>query len=114
VKAITRRKERKTYREPDFAPPEIDTSKPRPARLYNFYLGGTDSYQVDRYAAAEVLRIVPEPRDIALANRAFLQRAVRFLGGEAGLRQFIDIGTGIPAADSVHEIAQQVNPVSAT
>jgi len=96
--------------EPGFAPSEIDTSKPNPARLYDFYLGGKDNYAVDREAAAEVLRIAPEVRDMARANRALLQRAVRFLAGEAGIRQFIDIGTGIPAAGSVHEVAQGIEP----
>jgi hypothetical protein len=101
---------RKIYMEPDFASSEIDTTKPHPARLYNFYLGGQDNYAVDRAAAAEMLRAVPESRDIARANRAFLQRAVRFLAGEAGIEQFIDIGTGIPAAGSVHEVARRLNP----
>jgi hypothetical protein len=96
--------------EPGFAPSEIDTSRPHPARLYDYYLGGKDNYEVDREAAAEVLRIAPEARDMARANRTFLQRAVRFLAGEAGIRQFIDIGTGIPAADSVHEVAQKIEP----
>lgn len=97
------------YMEPGFASSEIDTTKAHPARLYNFYLGGQDNYPVDRAAAAEVLRVVPESRDIARANRAFLQRAVRFLAGEAGIEQFIDIGTGLPAAGSVHEVAQRIN-----
>jgi hypothetical protein len=101
---------RKIYMEPDFASSEIDTTKPHPARLYNFYLGGQDNYAVDRAAAEEMLRVVPESRDIARANRAFLQRAVRFLAGEVGIEQFIDIGTGIPAAGSVHEVAHRINP----
>jgi hypothetical protein len=96
--------------EPGFAPSEIDTSKPHPARLYDYYLGGKDNYAVDREAAVEVLRVAPEARDIARANRAFLQRAVTFLAADAGIRQFIDIGTGIPAAGNVHEVAQQVQP----
>jgi hypothetical protein len=95
---------------PGFAPSEIDTSRPHPARLYDYYLGGKTNYAVDREAASEVLRIAPEARDIARANRAFLQRAVRFLAGEADVRQFIDIGTGIPAAGSVHEVAQAAQP----
>ena len=83
--------------EPGFSPSDIDTSRPHPARMYNFYLGGKDNYPVDREAARQVLRAAPEARDIARANRAFLQRVVRFLAGEAGIRQIIDIGTGIPA-----------------
>jgi hypothetical protein len=93
--------------EPGFELSEIDTSKPHPARLYDYFLGGKDNYVVDRDAAAAVLRAVPEVRDMARANRAFLQRVVRFLAGEAGIRQFIDIGTGIPAVGNVHEVAQQ-------
>jgi hypothetical protein len=96
--------------EPGFSPSEIDTSRPHPARLYNYYLGGKDNYVVDREAAAEVLRAAPGVRAMARENRAFLQRAVRFLVGEAGIRQVIDIGTGIPAAGNVHEVAQQIAP----
>jgi hypothetical protein len=93
-----------------FAASEIDTSRPHPARMYNAYLGGKDNYPVDREAVRQVLRQWPEVRLIARANRAFLQRAVRFLAGEAGIRQFIDIGTGIPSAGNVHEIAGQAAP----
>jgi hypothetical protein len=93
-----------------FAASEIDTSRPHPARMYNAYLGGKDNYPVDRDAVRQVLRQWPEVRLIARANRAFLQRAVRFLAGEAGIRQFIDIGTGIPSAGNVHEIAGQAAP----
>jgi hypothetical protein len=96
--------------EPGFAASEIDTSKPHPARMYDAYLGGKDNYPVDREAVREILRAFPEVRPIALANRAFLQRAVRFLAGEAGVRQFLDIGTGIPSAGNVHEVAGQVAP----
>lgn len=98
--------------EPGFAPSEIDTSRPHPARLYDYFLGGKDNYAVDREAASEVLHVAPEAGDIARANRAFLRRAVRFLAGEAGVRQFIDIGTGIPAAGNVHEVAQEIRPDS--
>jgi hypothetical protein len=96
--------------EPESAPAEIDTTKPHPARLYNFYLGGQHNYAVDRAAAAQVMKLLPETRDIVRANRAFLQRAVRFLVADAGIDQFIDIGTGIPAAGSVHEVAHRINP----
>ena len=77
---------------------KIDTSKPHPARMYNVYLGGSDNYPADCAAVAQILRDFPEARDIALANRAFMQRAVRFLAAEAGIRQFLDIGAGIPSA----------------
>jgi hypothetical protein len=100
----------KVTMESGFSPAEIDTSRPHPARLYNYYLGGKDNYVVDRLAAQEVLRIAPEVRAMARENRAFLQRAVRFLAGQAGIRQIIDVGTGIPAAGNVHEVAQEIAP----
>jgi len=98
--------------EPGFAASEIDTSKPHPARMYDAFLGGRDNYPVDREAVRRMLRDFPEARAIARANRAFLQRAVRFLAGQAGVRQFLDIGTGIPSAGNVHEVAGQVSPDS--
>jgi len=96
--------------EPGFAASEIDTSRPHPARMYDAYLGGKDNYAVDREAVRQVLRAAPEIRDTARANRAFLQRAVRFLAGEAGIRQIIDVGTGIPAAGNVHQVAGEIAP----
>jgi hypothetical protein len=93
-----------------FSASEIDTTRPHPARMYDAYLGGKDNYPVDREAVGRILSLWPEARLNARANRAFLQRAVRFLAGEAGIRQFIDIGTGIPAAGNVHEIAAQAAP----
>jgi hypothetical protein len=96
--------------EPGFAAAEIDTSKPHSARMYNAYLGGNDNYPADRAAVRQILRDFPEVPAIALANRAFLQRAVRFLAAEAGIRQFIDIGTGIPSAGNVHEVAGRAAP----
>lgn len=95
--------------EPGFAPAQIDTGRPHPARMYDYFLGGKDNYTVDRQAAEAVLHVVPEVRDMARQNRAFLQRVVRYLVGEAGIRQIIDIGTGIPAAGNVHQVAQQVS-----
>lgn len=94
--------------EPGFAASQIDTSRPHPARMYDAFLGGRDNYAADREAVRQILRDFPEVRAIARANRAFMQRAVRFLAGEAGVRQFIDIGTGIPSAGNVHEVAGQV------
>jgi hypothetical protein len=88
----------------------IDTTTPHPARIYDALLGGRDGYPADREAARKILRAAPEARDSALANRAFLQRAVRFLAGRAGIGQFLDIGTGIPAAGNVHEVAAQAAP----
>ena len=92
------------------APSQIDTSRAHPARMYDFYLGGTDNYPVDRDAASEVVARAPEIRDIARANRAFLGRAVRYLAEERGIRQFLDIGAGIPTAGSVHEVAAKAAP----
>ncbi len=91
---------------------EIDTTRPHPARMYDAYLGGKDNYAPDREAVRQVLRQWPEVRAMARANRAFMQRMVRFLAGEAGIRQFLDIGTGIPSAGNVHEVAGQVAPGS--
>ena len=96
--------------EPGFALSEIDTTTPHPARIYNALLGGKDNYAPDREAARQVLKAAPEARDSAMANREFLQRVVRFLVGEAGIRQIIDIGTGIPSAGNVHQVAGQIAP----
>lgn len=96
--------------EPGFSPADIDTSKPHPARMYDAYLGGKDNYAADREAVRQVLRAAPEVRETARANRTFLQRAVRFLVGEAGMRQIIDVGTGIPAAGNVHQVAAGIAP----
>jgi hypothetical protein len=78
--------------------------------MYDYYLGGKDNYVIDRDAAEKVLQALPEARDIARENRAFLQRVVRYLVGEAGIRQIIDIGTGVPTAGNVHQVAQQIDP----
>jgi hypothetical protein len=96
--------------EPGFSPSEIDTKTPHPARMYDAYLGGKDNYAADQEAVRQVLRAAPEMRDVARANRAFLQRAVRFLVGQAGIRQILDIGTGIPTAGNVHEVAAEIAP----
>jgi hypothetical protein len=78
--------------------------------MYDYYLGGKDNYLVDREAAAALLQVLPEAWDIARENRAFLQRAVRYLVGQAGIRQIIDVGTGIPTVGNVHEVAQETAP----
>ena len=93
-------------------PPEIDTSRPHPARMYDYYLGGKNHFAADREVAARLLAAVPSVRTGARENRAFLGRAVRFLAAEMGIRQFLDIGTGLPTAESVHEVAQSVAPSS--
>jgi hypothetical protein len=92
--------------------PEIDTSKPHSARMYDYYLGGKDHFAADREAADKVLAAFPSVRTASRENRAFLGRAVRYLAGQAGIRQFLDIGTGLPSAGNVHEIAQSVAPSS--
>ncbi|HEV3173727.1 MAG TPA: SAM-dependent methyltransferase [Actinocrinis sp.] len=84
----------------------IDTSRPHPARMYDYYLGGRDNYDVDQDAAERVIASIPRMRDSARANRAFLVRAVRTVVGDHGIRQIIDIGTGIPTSPNIHEIAQ--------
>jgi hypothetical protein len=83
---------------------------PNVARIYNYLLGGKDNYSADREAAMELVRLIPEVLTACRNNRRFLQRAVRFLAGEAGVRQFIDIGTGLPAQGNVHEVAQDSAP----
>ncbi|MFH8533866.1 SAM-dependent methyltransferase [Streptomyces tendae] len=80
--------------------------------MYDYYLGGKDNYPVDAEAAELVLRGIPHGRGPALANRAFMHRAVRFLVQEAGVRQFLDIGTGIPTQPNLHEIAQSTDPAA--
>jgi hypothetical protein len=94
------------------APPEIDTSVPHSARIWNYWLGGKDNYPVDRAAGDQYRAIYPEIVEVARASRRFLARAVRYLAGEAGIRQFLDIGTGLPTADNTHEVAQRVAPTS--
>jgi hypothetical protein len=88
----------------------FDTSVPNPARMYDYFLGGKDHFPADKAAADRLLAAVPQTRVGARENRAFLQRAVGFLAGEAGIRQFLDIGTGLPTQGNVHEIAQAVAP----
>ena len=90
-------------------PPEIDIDRPSPARMYDFALGGKDNFEVDRIAVQAVAQVIPEFRDVALANRGFLIRAVDTLARQ-GIDQFIDLGTGIPTSPNVHEVAQQVHP----
>jgi len=92
------------------APCEIDVSVAHPARVYDYWLGGKDNFAADRAAAGRVLKAKPGIRDNVRANRRFLTRAVRFLAAEAGVQQFLDIGTGIPAANNTHEVTQAVRP----
>jgi len=93
-------------------PPEIDTSRPHAARMYDYYLGGKNHFAADRETADKVIAAMPGVRTGPRENRAFLGRAVRYLAAEAGVRQFLDIGTGLPTTNSVHEVAQAVAPDS--
>jgi hypothetical protein len=90
-------------------PAEFDPDRPNAARVYDYYLGGASNLKVDRDFGKKVLEILPEARDYALYNRAFLRRAVRYCADQ-GIRQFLDIGAGIPTVGHTHEIAQQIDP----
>src|SRR3954462_492447 len=96
-------------RENGFRAEEIDTTKPHPARIYDYLLGGKDNYEVDRQAGERLVAAAPEARIGVRANRAFLRRAVRHVVSE-GVRQILDIGTGLPTSPNVHEIAHEVAP----
>jgi hypothetical protein len=88
----------------------IDTSVPHPARVYDYYLGGKDNFEADRVAAEAGIEAFPKTAESARAARAFLRRVVRFLTAEAGIRQFLDIGTGLPSGENVHQVAQSLAP----
>jgi O-methyltransferase involved in polyketide biosynthesis len=90
--------------------PRIDTSLANVARAWNYMVGGKDNFEVDREAARQLMEVAPVIRIAAPASRAFLRRAVRYLAGDAGIRQFLDIGTGLPTAGNTHEIAQAAAP----
>jgi hypothetical protein len=89
---------------------EVDAGVPNSARIWNYWLGGKDNFPVDREAGDDYRAIYPEIVDVARASRKFLTRAVRYLAGQAQVRQFLDIGTGLPTADNTHEVAQRVVP----
>ena len=91
-------------------PEDINTNVAHPARVYDYWLGGKDNFPADRALAEMMIQAIPNMRGLAAANRAFLGRAVRYLAAEAGIRQFLDIGTGIPTSPNVHEVAQAVAP----
>jgi SAM-dependent methyltransferase len=94
----------------DPAAPDIDVSRAHSARMYDYYLGGKDHFAADRVTAEKAMRSWGAVRTAVRENRAFLGRAVRYLTEEAGIRQFLDIGTGLPSANNVHEVAQSFAP----
>jgi O-methyltransferase involved in polyketide biosynthesis len=90
--------------------PDLDTTVPQTARIWNYWLGGKDNFPVDRQVGDQILEAFPAIVENARASRAFLARAVQYLAGEAGVRQFLDVGTGLPTANNTHEVAQAVAP----
>ena len=91
---------------------EIDTSVPHSARIWNYWLGGKDNYPADQEVGDQIAKMFPSIVAMARHDRAFLVRAVRYLAGEVGIRQFLDIGTGLPTMENTHEVAQRVAPDS--
>jgi SAM-dependent methyltransferase len=96
----------------NWVPQGIDTTKASIARVYDWWLGGEHNFRVDQDAARAMIAVEPNARTIARAYRAFLIRSVRYLAGEVGIRQFLDIGSGIPTAQNVHQVAQEAAPGS--
>jgi S-adenosyl methyltransferase len=94
---------------PDWLAPGVDVNRPNVARIYDYLLGGACNFQADRDFAEKLLEVIPEAEGAAQHNRAYLRRAVRFCV-EEGIRQFLDLGSGIPTVGNVHEIAQQLAP----
>jgi S-adenosyl methyltransferase len=90
--------------------PGINLSVPHPARVYDYFLEGKDNFEADRIAAEAGIKAFPKTAESARASRAFLRRVVRFLTAEAGIRQFLDIGTGLPSGENVHQVAQSIAP----
>ncbi|MFF0157014.1 SAM-dependent methyltransferase [Streptomyces sp. NPDC005263] len=97
---------------PSDTPARLNTAVAHNARVWNYWIGGKDNYEVDQQVGAQVAGMFPIIREVARADRWFLGRAVRFLAEERGVRQFLDIGTGLPTVDNTHEIAQRIAPDS--
>jgi hypothetical protein len=98
--------------EPGWVPPGIDTTKANIARVYDYWLGGDHNFQADRDLARTIIAMDPNFRAVACANRAFLGRVVRLLAGQVRIRQFLDIGSGIPTENNIHQVAQDTAPGS--
>ena len=90
--------------------PEIDPNKPSPARIYDYWLGGSQNFAVDRLAGQRALAALPNLQDAIRANRAFLGRVVHHLAADCGVTQFLDLGSGVPTVGNVHEVARYINP----
>jgi S-adenosyl methyltransferase len=105
------RRDQQPVTDPARSPANVDTSVPHIARIYDYWLGGKNNFAADREAAQRALAVMPGIMPSVRANRAFLSRAVTYLA-EAGIRQFLDIGTGIPSASNTHEVAQKIAPSS--
>ena len=99
---------------PSGASARIDTTRPHIARMYDYWLGGKDNYAADREVGDKAMQAYPDLVSSVRANRAFLARTVRYLAAEQGIRQFLDIGTGLPSANNTHEVAQEAEPQSRT
>jgi len=97
---------------PGGVPLEVDSSRASIARVYDAALGGTDNFEIDRQVLAQVRGVAPEVNDLAWSNRRFLARAVRFLGDQGGIRQFLDCGSGLPTAENTHQIARRIDPAT--
>ncbi|MGW0733054.1 SAM-dependent methyltransferase [Streptomyces sp. NPDC002851] len=102
--------DRDPYRDAGDVQARIDTSKPHSARFWNYFVGGKDHYEADREIGDHIKEIFPGLVDVARTSRRFLGRAVRHLAAERGVRQFLDIGTGLPTAENTHEVAQRTAP----
>ncbi|MFD9187195.1 SAM-dependent methyltransferase [Streptomyces phaeochromogenes] len=100
------------FNRPVSGPKRIDSTVPHSARIWNYWLGGKDNYEVDQQAGDTYRDIAPNIETMARASRGFLVRAVTFVAGELGVRQFLDIGTGLPVEDNTHQVAQRVAPES--
>jgi len=94
----------------EWAPPGIDTLTAHSARMYDWWIGGKDNFEADRHLGTLFAEAIPSIRTMARENRNFMERVTRFLAGECGIRQFLDIGTGIPTRPNVHDVAQEVAP----